>query len=105
MTQIHIRLPGLGAMALTVALAFAASIPAAALAQDEAAPDAETAEAVEPTPEPTPFPEFDPDSVTLRLDLFADGFDAPVYIADDGIGKQQCRYVVERGGRIKVGRP
>jgi len=87
---------------LTVALAFAATIPVAALAQDEAAPDTEPAEMVEPTPEPTPFPAFDPDSVTLRLDLFADGFDAPVYIADDGIGKQRCRYVVERGGRVKV---
>ena len=39
----------------------------------------------DPTPEPTPYPAFDPSTVRLRLDRFADGFDAPVYIADDGV--------------------
>ena len=102
MTQIPTRLSRLAATALTVALAIAATAPAAALAQEQAPPDADGAEVVEPTPEPTPYAEWDPDSVTLRLDLYADGFDAPVYLADDGIGKQRCRYVVERGGRIKV---
>ena len=40
--------------------------------------------------------------MTMRLDLYADGFNAPVYIADDGISGRRCRYVAERGGLVRV---
>jgi glucose/arabinose dehydrogenase len=91
------------ALMLTLALVVVAGTSSAALAQDEGAAEAEAAaQEAEPTPEPTPFPAFDPGTVRLRLDRFADGFDAPVYIADDGLTGRKCRYVVERGGLVKV---
>lgn len=111
MIQIHSRLHGLVALMLALALVVVAGASSAILAQgggaaEAEAADAEAAEATEatpaPTPERTPYPEFDPGTVTLRLDRFADGFDAPVYIADDGLTGRQCRYVVERGGIVRV---
>ncbi len=115
MIQTRSRLHGLVAFALTLSLVMAAGIPAATFGQDKAKNDEKVKDEVaqvtpepsptptpEPTPEPTPYPEFDPSEVTLRLDLFADGFDAPVYIADDGIEGQRCRYVVERGGVVRI---
>lgn len=101
MTHDTSRLRGPAAIALALALA-AVLPPAAALAQEEPAAADEAAEVTAPTPAPTPFPAFDPQSITLRLDLFADGFDAPVYIADDGATGKRCLYVVERGGLIKI---
>jgi glucose/arabinose dehydrogenase len=44
---------------------------------------------------------FDPASVALRLDVFVDGLESPVYITGDGSGSD-CLYVVERAGRIRV---
>ena len=118
MTQTRSRLHGLAAFALVLALVVVAGIPAATFGQDKAKSDkkgktkiTEVAEATpeptpsptpEPTPEPTPFPEFDPGSLTLRLDLFASDFDAPVFIADDGVSGKRCRYVVERGGLVRI---
>lgn len=107
MTQTRFRLQPLIALMLTLALVVVAGASSMVLAQDEGAAEGEgAAEATEatpePTPEPTPYPEFDPGTVTLRLDRFADGFDAPVYFADDGIRGRECRYVVERDGVVKI---
>jgi glucose/arabinose dehydrogenase len=117
MTQTRSRLHGLIALALMLALVVVAGIPAATFAQDKAKNDkkAKATEVAaeptpeptpkptpEPTPEPTPYPEFDPSSVTLRLDLYATDFEAPVFIADDGVNGKRCRYVVERGGLVKI---
>jgi glucose/arabinose dehydrogenase len=54
-----------------------------------------------PTPEPSPLQAFDPSTVKLRTDLFVDGLDTPVYLADDGV-PGQCLYVVERGGAVRI---
>ena len=110
MIQTRSRLQAFVALMLTLAFVVVAGTSSAVLAQDEGAAEAEAAteeteasEATpEPTPEPTPYPEFEPSTVTLRLDRFADGFDAPVYIADDGLAGKACRYVVERGGLVHV---
>lgn len=117
MTQTRSRLHGLVALALMLALVVLAGIPAATFGQDKVKNDkkAEATEVAaeptpeptptptpEPTPEPTPYPEFDPSSVTLRLDLYATDFEAPVFIADDGVNGKRCRYVVERGGLVKI---
>ena len=115
MTQTRSRLHGLVALALTLALVVVAGIPAVTSGQDKAknddkgkaaatepTPEPSPTPTPEPTPEPTPYPEFDPSTVTLRLDLYADDFDAPVFIADDGVPRQGCRYVVERGGLVKI---
>ena len=111
MTQTRSRLHGLVALALTLALVVMAGIPAVTSGQDKAkndtkgkaaAPEPSPTPTPAPTPEPTPYPEFDPSTVTLRLDLYADDFDAPVFIADDGLPRQGCRYVVERGGQVKI---
>jgi glucose/arabinose dehydrogenase len=116
MTQSRSRLQGTAALVLVLALAVVAAIPVTTLAQDKAkgngkaraaevTPEPEPTPTPEPTPEPTPYPEFDPSTFTLRLDLYADGFDAPVYIADDGVAARQCRYVVERGGLVRIIEP
>ncbi len=103
MTQTRSRQHALVALILTLALVVVAGASSAVLAQDEGTTESEApAEAAEATPEPTPYPEFDPGTVTLRLDRYADGFEAPVYIADDGVRGRDCRYVVERGGLVKV---
>ena len=106
MTQIRSR-QSLLALWLSATLLVAAGTSAVTLgAKGEAEPaEAQAAEASEappePTPEPTPFPAFDPSTVTLRTDLFVDGLDAPVYLADDGVpGK--CVYIVERGGTVQI---
>ncbi len=106
MTQTRSRQHAFVALMLTLALVVVAGTSSAVLAQDEGAEAEAAAEATEATPEPTPestpYPEFDPSTVTLRLDRYADGFDAPVYLADDGVKGRACRYVVERGGLVKI---
>ena len=106
MTHTRSRLHALVALMLTLALVVVAGASSMVLAQDDGAAEETAAEesetTAEPTPEATPYPEFDPSTVTLRLDRFADGFDAPVYIADDGLAGRACRYVVERDGLVKI---
>ena len=98
MTQTRSRLHGLVALALTLALVVMAGIPAVTSGQDkakndnkgkatatEATPEPSPTPTPAPTPEPTPYPAFDPSTLTLRLDLYADDFEAPVFIADDGV--------------------
>ncbi len=115
MTQTRSRLHGLVAFALTLALVVVAAVPAVTSGQDKArntgkgkatatepTPEPSPTPTPQPTPEPTPYPAFDPGTLTLRLDLFADGFNAPVFIADDGVPRQGCLYVVERGGIVKI---
>jgi glucose/arabinose dehydrogenase len=91
---------------LAGALLVSASAAAVTLGAEAAtAAEADTSPApevsAEPTPQPTPFPAFDPDSVRIRIDLFVDGLDAPVYVTDDGTGSP-CLYVVERGGVVHI---
>ncbi len=100
------------AVILTIVVAlvvFASGGSTGALGADASpAPDEESSArpsaSAEPDPEPTPFPFFDPATVSLRTDLFVDGLDAPVYLADDGTGAQ-CLYIVERGGTVRLVRP
>lgn len=68
-------------------------------ADAEADPEAAASPDVAASAEPTPFPTFDPRSVAIRLDLLADRLDTPVYVTDDGAGRQ-CIYVVERSGKV-----
>lgn len=79
------------------AVALGADAAATAEADASAAPET----SAQPSPEPTPFPTFDPDSVRIRIDLFVDGLDAPVYVTDDGTDSP-CLYVVERGGIVHI---
>ncbi len=44
---------------------------------------------------------FDTDAVRLRIDLLADGLEAPVYVTDDG-APGSCIYIVERGGIVRA---
>lgn len=54
------------------------------------------------SPSPAPLIEASALADTrIRIDLLADGLDAPVYVTDDGTGKT-CIYVVEKGGTVQV---
>jgi glucose/arabinose dehydrogenase len=91
--------------AVLVAVPLAGSLSGAvAVAADEDQPAEASAPPAEPTLEPTPYPAFDPSSVTVRVDLLSDEFDAPVYVADDGNpdGKARCLYVVEQAGVVRI---
>ncbi len=112
MTQSATRRRAWSALLLTGALVLSSGLSVASLGADkkkDKATEPPAAEAAaeptptpEPTPEPTPYPEFDPGTVTVRTDLFAEGFTEPVYIADDGYAKSTCLYVVERAGVIRI---
>ena len=53
------------------------------------------------SPAPSPMPTFDPASVTIRVEPVINGFDTPVYLADDG-QQRECLYIVESGGTIRL---
>ena len=104
MTQTRSRRRAWPALLLAGALLAGGGLSVATVGADEASPAPASASpetSAEPTPQRTPFPEFDPSTVTLRTDLFADGLDAPVYLADDGTNAK-CLYVVEQGGTIRI---
>jgi glucose/arabinose dehydrogenase len=77
-------------------------------AQDETA-GTDQAGAASPAPvvepEPTPYPQFDPSSVSLRLDLVSDEFDGSVYVTDDGLPRSKCLYVIEKDGQVWMYNP
>lgn len=108
MTQTRSRRQAWPVLLLAVALFVGAGITAIA-ADTETAPDQSAAPVLEatgepsaePTPSATPYPTFDPSTVAIRTDLFVDGLDAPVYLTNDGSGKD-CLYVVERGGTVRM---
>lgn len=62
----------------------------------------ETAATADPAAVPAVAPAFGAAGSAMRIDLFADGLDAPVYLTDDGLKGQECLYVVERGGTIRI---
>ena len=115
MTQSATRHRAWSALALAGALLLSSGLGAVSLGADKKKEKATEPPAVEapaeptpspePTPEPTPYPEFDPSTVTIRTDLFAEGFTEPVYIADDGYAKSPCLYVVERQGLVRIVTP
>ena len=86
------------ALLLSLSLLATGGLGAVSLGADAEENEAEAA-ASEPTPEPTAFPEFDPSTVTVRLDLVSDRFENSVYLADDG-AKGPCLYVVEKEGQV-----
>ena len=93
---------------LAVVFVLAGSLAATSLAADEpssSAAPASPAPSQKATPAPTPYPEFDPSAMTVRTDLFSDGYVEPVYIADDGVENTRCLYVVERAGVVRLVRP
>ncbi len=72
-----------------------------ASAQPGASAAPEASAAPSPAASAVPVPTFDADGVSLRLDLFTDGLDMPVYVTGDGTGSA-CLYVVERGGIVRL---
>jgi glucose/arabinose dehydrogenase len=107
MSQRRSRRPRL-ALSLSAALLLVAGSSIATIGADaspaiDAGADASAPPAAGevPAPESSPFPAFDPATVTLRTDLFVDGLESPVYLADDGV-PGQCLYVVERGGAVRI---
>ncbi len=106
MTQPATRRRAWPALLLAGALLLSGSLSGAVLAQDdqgqdtaESTPAVEPSRTPEPTPEPTPYPQFDPSTVTLRLDLLADSLEDLVYVTDDGAGGR-CLYAVEKDGQV-----
>lgn len=90
---------------LTAALLVTAGLPgavigaAAAEAEPSAEPSAGPDASLATEPEASLLPTFDPTAAPIRIDLFRDGLEAPVYLTDDGTGSP-CVYVVERGGKV-----
>ena len=112
MTQPASRRRAWSALLLAGALLLSGSLSGVALAQNDKAKGKNKAQPApvvspsptptpEPTPEPTPYPQFDPSTVTLRLDLLTEGFDDLVYVTDDG-APGNCLYAVEKGGRVRL---
>ena len=102
-----LRRPWLAAL-LAAVFALAGSLAATSLAADEPSPSpapASAAPSQKATPAPTPYPEFDPSAISVRTDLFSDGYVEPVYITDDGVENKGCLYVVERAGVVRLVRP
>jgi glucose/arabinose dehydrogenase len=114
MSQRHSRRPRLAALSLSAALVLVAGSSIATTGADPSPstdpgvdPSAPPAASAVATPEPSPYPAFDPSTVKLRTDLFVDGLDAPVYLADDGVlagdgVTNPCLYVVERAGTVRI---
>ena len=100
MTQNRSRRQAWSGVLLAAAMVAGIGATTATIGADaEADPEASAVASAAPTPEPTPFPTFDPAATPIRLDLLSDSLDTPVFVTDDGAGRQ-CVYVVERGGKV-----